>query len=176
MAKLLFFLEAIFVLVVLPLWPGLEGRYGLVGLAALGGALSALDPVRPLASQGLSLAVFALAWSFLGLLVGRILHEVVTQLAQRVPAPLLVLTDGIRRRFGLTPREGEAMQAVLDGLTYRGAAQKLFISPATVKSHVLSVYQKTGTGNKIELLRLVEVENSRIHQKANGPLSRPGSG
>jgi len=70
--------------------------------------------------------------------------------------PLLALPLEFCSRFGLTPREKEATQAVLDGLTYQGAGEKLFISPATVKSHVLSAYQKTGTGNKIELLRLVD--------------------
>jgi DNA-binding CsgD family transcriptional regulator len=72
-------------------------------------------------------------------------------------------------KFGLTTRELATAQAVLDGLTYKDTAALLSISPTTVKSHILSVYQKTGAGNKIELLRLVEAERARLHQKVNGP-------
>jgi DNA-binding CsgD family transcriptional regulator len=138
------------------------------GLLALIGALQSFDPGVPLAPQLLTLAFFSLVWGLLGLLLGRILHQVSVKLTQTQPRPLLVLTEGFARRFGLTPRECEAAQAVLDGLTYQGAAEAMSVAPATVKSHVLSVYQKTGAGNKIELLRLVEAENLRLHQSVDG--------
>jgi DNA-binding CsgD family transcriptional regulator len=138
------------------------------GLTALAGALANFDPGRPLVSQIPVTVFFCLVWSFLGLLLNRILQEVVIRLSHRPPTPLLVVTPGFCRQFGLTPRETAVAQAVLDGLTYQGAGVKLFISPATVKSHVLSVYRKTGAGNKIELLRLVEAENGRIHQTVDG--------
>ncbi len=231
MAKVLFFLQLIVALVILPLWPGLGSQYTFVGLVFLGlvlalplaavlavhgprsafralsdawstgplgtgsqnsvaawelavrmfplagllagttaliGALQTFSPDQPLAPQILPLVFFSLVWSFLGLLLGRILHQVAARLTVGAPPPLLLLTSEFGRRFHLTPREMEAAQAVLDGLTYQGAADKLSISPATVKSHVLSVYQKTGTGNKIELLRLVEAETSRFHQSVDG--------
>lgn len=221
MAKVLFFLQLIIALVVLPLWPGLDARYtgwGLVyllfvlalpaaavlavhgprkalralndawstkplgpgsdtspscwslvlatlptgailgGLVALIGALGHLDPQRPLPVQALILVFFSLVWGFLGFLLGRVFQEVVFRLARAPRTALLVLSPAIAGRFGLTPRESQAAQAVLDGLTYKEAAQKLFVSPSTVKSHVLSVYQKTGAGNKIELLRMVEAQ------------------
>lgn len=140
----------------------------LAGTTALIGALQTFDPNQSLAPQLLPLAFFSLVWSFLGLLIGRILHQVAFRLAHSASPSLLLLTPEFGRRFRLTPREVEAAQAVLDGLTYQGAADKLSISPATVKSHVLSVYQKTGAGNKIELLRLVEAETNRFHQLVDG--------
>lgn len=166
----------------LPLGPGAETSIRIWALAArvfpLAGILSALAvlsgglqglPSKPELPAGvLVLVFFCLVWGVLGLLLSRVLHKVVNGLAQR-RISLLTLTPDFARRFGLTPREAEAAQAVLDGLTYRDAAEKLFVSPATVKSHVLSVYQKTGTGSKMELLRLVEAESARIHQKADGP-------
>lgn len=231
MAKVLFFLQLIVGLVVLPLWPGLDPRYagwGLLylgfvlalpaaavwavhgpraglraitdawairtlgpgseksascwalvlatlpasaligGLVALVGALGHLDPLRPLPVQALIVVFFTLVWGFLGLLLGRIFQELVVRLSQTPGGRFLALTPAIAERFGLTPRETEASQAILDGLTYRDAATKLMVSPSTVKSHVLSVYQKTGAGNKIELLRLVEAEMGRIHQSVDG--------
>ena len=229
MAKVLFFLQLIVALVVLPLLPGLDPRFvswGLVflavvlalplaavlavlgpsitaralaevwsaapvdprsktpaawalasgvfplsgilaGLTALVGPLMALDPQRPWTPQILLLSFFCLVWGILGLLLSRILHGVSVTLSEQT-RPLLTLTPAFSRRFGLTPREAESAQAVLDGLTYKDAGDRLAIQPATLKSHVLSVYQKTGTGNKIELLRLVEVENTRLHQSVDG--------
>jgi DNA-binding CsgD family transcriptional regulator len=237
MAKVLFFLQLIVALVVLPLWPGLDTQYtswGLVylafvlalpaaavlavygprtgaqawfdawsttklgrrsdrspacwalvldtlpagallgGLVALIGALGHLDPAKPLPVQALVLVFFCLVWGFLGLLLGRVFQEVVVRLARQSPGSLLVLTPAIAGRFGLTPREVQAAQAVLDGATYKDAAKKLFVSPSTVKSHVLSVYQKTGAGNKIELLRMVEAQSDLIHQSVDGGSSEPG--
>ena len=237
MAKVLFFVQWIVALVVLPLWPGVDPHYALLGawylllivvlpsaavtavfgLRAAGGALAdawspAPQPGRapqsvaalvlasrtfPLAgfvswlavtaaafnslraegspmTQALVLGVFCLVWGFLGLLLGRILVQVVESLSER-RSGLVVLSPAIGTHFGLTPRETETAQAVLDGLTYKDAAEKLNISPSTAKSHVLSVYQKTGTGNKIELLRLVEAETVRIHPSVHGPATKePG--
>lgn len=143
------------------------------GTTVLIGGLLAFDPIRPLVHQSLTLAFFSILWGLLGLLLGRILHQVVERLSLPSPAPLLVLTPEVARRFGLTPREIETAQAILDGLTYHGAGEKLGIGAATVKSHVLSTYQKTGTGNKLELLRLVEAENARFHQSVDGRPSSP---
>lgn len=138
------------------------------GLVALSAALGHLDPLRPLPVQALTAAFFCLVWGFLGFLFGRVFQEIVERLSHPLPSPLLVLTEAIAQLFGLTPREAEVAQAVLDGLTYKQTAERLFISPATVKSHVLSVYQKTGAGNKMELLRMVEARGDRIHQRVDG--------
>jgi len=231
MAKVLFFLQLIVAVVVLPLWPGLDPRYtfwGLVflalvlvlpvaavisvyglgagrqalidawstsslgpesrhslgcwalalttlppgaavgGLVALIGALGLLDDGKPLTGQSLTVVLFCLVWGILGLILGRVLQKVVMRLSQAPRPALIVLTPAFADRFAITPRETEAAQAVLDGLTYKDAAEKLGVSPSTVKSHVLSVYQKTGAGNKIELLRMVEARSDRIHQSVDG--------
>lgn len=138
------------------------------GIVALVGALSTLDPSRSLIAQAGVLAFFCLVWGFLGLLLGRVLQQVVARLSLVEDRPLLALTPEVGARWGLTPRETEAAQAVLDGLTYKDAAAKLSVSPSTVKSHVLSVYQKTGAGNKIELLRMVEAQLGPLHQTVDG--------
>jgi DNA-binding CsgD family transcriptional regulator len=56
----------------------------------------------------------------------------------------------------LTPRETEVARMLVSGYTYRMIGERLGIAPATVKSHVLKVYEKTGAGNKVELLTFAD--------------------
>jgi DNA-binding NarL/FixJ family response regulator len=48
----------------------------------------------------------------------------------------------------LSPREQEVLELVAAGSTNREAAAKLFISEATVKSHLVSVYEKLGVNDR----------------------------
>jgi DNA-binding CsgD family transcriptional regulator len=59
------------------------------------------------------------------------------------------------RRFEISEREYEVLTLLIQGLSYSRIAQKLFISHSTVKTHVASVYRKTGTKGKVELANLV---------------------
>jgi DNA-binding CsgD family transcriptional regulator len=56
------------------------------------------------------------------------------------------------KRFGISEREAEVLAFLARGRTYREIADSLFISLATIKTHVSHLYEKTGTRNKIELL------------------------
>ena len=67
-------------------------------------------------------------------------------------------TTDSRNRFAnipLSPREREVASLLLDGLTYQEIGERLFISLATVKTHVDRIYKKTGAGNKMELAKLI---------------------
>ncbi|MCF6472590.1 response regulator transcription factor [Nonomuraea sp. MG754425] len=55
----------------------------------------------------------------------------------RTPAPHL-----------LSPRELEVLELVAAGNTNREAAARLFITEATVKSHLLNIYAKLGVGDR----------------------------
>ncbi|MEV5895619.1 response regulator transcription factor [Nonomuraea fuscirosea] len=48
----------------------------------------------------------------------------------------------------LSPRELEVLQLVAGGATNREAAAKLFVTEATVKSHLLNIYGKLGVGDR----------------------------
>lgn len=48
----------------------------------------------------------------------------------------------------LTPREIEILRLVADGATNREAARRLFISEATVKTHLLHAYEKLGVRDR----------------------------
>lgn len=56
----------------------------------------------------------------------------------------------------ITPREKEVIELLIQGKSYKQISEELFISISTVKSHVYSVYKKSGTGNKTALLRLIQ--------------------
>jgi DNA-binding CsgD family transcriptional regulator len=59
-------------------------------------------------------------------------------------------------RYALSSREREVAELLLAGYPYQKIAESLFISPATVKSHVINVYQKAGVKNKLDLLHAVK--------------------
>jgi LuxR family maltose regulon positive regulatory protein len=50
----------------------------------------------------------------------------------------------------LTPREQEILKFVAAGLTNREIAEKLIISPETVKKHTRAIYSKLSVGNRTE--------------------------
>jgi DNA-binding NarL/FixJ family response regulator len=64
--------------------------------------------------------------------------SVASQLVSRVRAP----------HRALTPREAEVLQQVADGAGNAGIAKALFISEATVKSHLVQVFGKLGVDSR----------------------------
>ncbi len=58
-------------------------------------------------------------------------------------------------REELTGREMQIARAYADGGSYRAVAEVFGISPATVRTHIGTVYRKLGVGSKIELLRAI---------------------
>jgi DNA-binding NarL/FixJ family response regulator len=55
------------------------------------------------------------------------------------------------RPYGLTPREVEIVDAVAAGDSNREIAGRLGISLQTVKHHMTSIFDKTGTSTRLEL-------------------------
>jgi two-component system, NarL family, nitrate/nitrite response regulator NarL len=55
------------------------------------------------------------------------------------------------RPFGLTPREVEIVSAIASGENNREIAARLRISLPTVKHHLTSIFDKTGTSTRLEL-------------------------
>ena len=64
--------------------------------------------------------------------------SVATRLVSRVRAPGIMLT----------PRETQVLQMVADGLSNQGIAKELFITEATVKSHLVHVFTKLGVDSR----------------------------
>ena len=61
----------------------------------------------------------------------------------------------LAQQFGLTPAEARVANALLAGKTVEAAADELCIAIATLRSHVRSLLQKTGTSRQAELLRVL---------------------
>jgi DNA-binding NarL/FixJ family response regulator len=63
-----------------------------------------------------------------------------------------------RRSAALTDREWETMALLRDGLTTEEVAERLFISPATVRVHVSSVVKKLQATDRAQALRMLDGE------------------
>jgi two-component system, NarL family, nitrate/nitrite response regulator NarL len=72
--------------------------------------------------------------------------ESIVDALMRVPAPLRV------KRVALTKREEEIARLVASGLPNCEVAQKLSLSPHTVKNYLFHAYEKLGISTRIELV------------------------
>ncbi|QDQ15561.1 response regulator transcription factor [Streptomyces spectabilis] len=65
----------------------------------------------------------------------------------KAPAPVKALPED------LTPREREVLALIGQGLPNRGIAEKLFISEATVKTHINNLFAKAAIRDRAEAVR-----------------------
>lgn len=56
--------------------------------------------------------------------------------------------------MGLTPREHEILEGLVDGLSYKMIASRFFISADTVKNHIQGIYRKMHVNSKGEAISL----------------------
>jgi DNA-binding CsgD family transcriptional regulator len=61
------------------------------------------------------------------------------------------LDNIIVSHYRITPREHEVIVLLNKGLSTREMAEILFVSPATVKTHLHNIYEKTGVKSRYEL-------------------------
>ncbi len=61
-----------------------------------------------------------------------------------------VVSDGENLLSYLTQREEEVLDLLTQGVTYKGVAQKLFISETTVKTHVNNIFQKLQVNDRTQ--------------------------
>ncbi|MDE7479015.1 MAG: helix-turn-helix transcriptional regulator [Lachnospiraceae bacterium] len=59
---------------------------------------------------------------------------------------------------GLTKRETEITQLIIQGKSNAEIAGELFISETTVKKHVSNIFEKTGVGRREELIIRIRIE------------------
>ena len=73
-----------------------------------------------------------------------VFHEAVNQRCELVAAC-----------FGLSAREEEVLDLIMQGSSLQETADKMFISTGTVKTHINHIYKKTGTQSRTELKSIV---------------------
>jgi len=64
-------------------------------------------------------------------------------------------TAFLKNRFGLTPAEARVVHRLVSGDSLRSAAKALGIQYETVRTHLKSIFQKTGTRRQVELVVVV---------------------
>lgn len=65
--------------------------------------------------------------------------------------------------FNLTSREMEILQLLVDGMSFKKIAEKLFISPYTVHSHIKRIYEKLHVHSKSEAVSKVLKNKMFLH-------------
>lgn len=135
-----------------------------LGLGVMVGAIGAsFGATRVLGSLEPQLQVLAGGLGVAALLFAGALGTVVPETLGRVrsvsmPPERLILR---LRPYGLTERELEVARYLISGLELEEVSDRLGISRNTLKTHVRSIYRKTGTRSRHELvLRTLEVEAS----------------
>jgi len=67
------------------------------------------------------------------------------------------LADAMKRRLApagpqLSPREGQVLRLLADGMSVAGIAKQLFVSESTAKTHISKLYEKLGAANRAQAL------------------------
>ena len=78
---------------------------------------------------------------------------------------VVIFHEAVNRRcadvageYGLSNREEEVLVHIMQGNSIQEVADKLFISPGTVKTHINHIYRKMGVTRRYELKRIVNLE------------------
>ncbi|MDX6233179.1 MAG: hypothetical protein QOH68_2183 [Nocardioidaceae bacterium] len=66
-------------------------------------------------------------------------------------------SESAQRGHGLTQREWEVAQLVVQGVEYREIGARLFISPKTVEHHVASVRRRLGSASRSDMIETLRV-------------------
>lgn len=67
------------------------------------------------------------------------------------------LAEAMKRRLApsgpqLSPREGQVLKLLADGMSVAGIAKQLYVSESTAKTHISKLYEKLGAGNRAQAL------------------------
>ncbi|MCR5880291.1 helix-turn-helix transcriptional regulator [Phenylobacterium sp. J367] len=63
--------------------------------------------------------------------------------------------DRLREEHGLTPQESKIVLHLIDGGTVQSCAETLDVAESTIRSHLKSVFAKTGVRRQAQLSRLL---------------------
>jgi DNA-binding NarL/FixJ family response regulator len=66
---------------------------------------------------------------------------------------------------GLTPREGEVLRLIATGLTNREIARKLFVSEATVKTHINNLFAKAHLRDRAQAVQYAYTHHLTPHDR-----------
>ncbi len=87
---------------------------------------------------------------------GRYMEELTSKPTEVGLSALIRSCDETAKEFGLSPREREVLELFVQGYTVDNIAEKLVISPYTVRAHIRHLYEKTQMHKKSELICYVK--------------------
>jgi DNA-binding CsgD family transcriptional regulator len=90
-------------------------------------------------------------------------------LAPESPRALGDLDESLSLRFRHTKREAEILPLLLQFMNYKEIGEALFISPGTVRTHLIHIYQKTGVASAASLVHAIEAGSLAL---VNGVLDK----
>jgi DNA-binding CsgD family transcriptional regulator len=93
---------------------------------------------------------------FLGsfLLVLLVLSLVILRIFVKLVSGYSGLSPEFAKKYGLTTREVEIAEALLEGKTNKEIAESLFIATTTAQTHLQTIYRKTGASGRYALMAL----------------------
>lgn len=74
-----------------------------------------------------------------------------------------ILPKRVVTNFDLTPRENQILQSLGDGSTAAAMGARLFLTEATIKTHLAAIYRKLNASNRTQALSIA-FENNLIKQ------------
>lgn len=77
-------------------------------------------------------------------------REILALIRERLAIPAMVMPTGPNGRCALTRREVEILNLISTGLSTKDAAERLAVSPATVRNHVQNILGKLGAHSRLE--------------------------
>ena len=108
--------------------------------------LQRLSPVR--------LTFFPLLYIIFCLI--RSIDGIIRLSSRRIDKPIgRINWNSIAAQHHITDREMDVVKLLMEGKNYHEIGSDLFISISTVKTHIRSIYRKTDSSNKVELLSML---------------------
>jgi DNA-binding CsgD family transcriptional regulator len=113
-------------------------------------ALDLLLPIlRPPKARIPIYPLFFAIWG--GTVIWLTLEDILRRPLPEAPTPIATaLNDQRMAALGLSKREREAARLIASGLSYKEIAARMFVSEATVKTHISRIYSKTGASSKVD--------------------------
>ncbi|TVZ03489.1 DNA-binding response regulator [Trebonia kvetii] len=117
------------------------------------GALGYLTKDATRAEIGRAVQAAAAGQAVLDPAVQRRLLDAAVRAPEAVPAAAAASADAGADSGELTPREADVLRLIAEGQSNREIARTLFVSEATVKTHVNRIFAKTGSRDRAQAIR-----------------------